>query len=47
MERKRIRNFETFTTSSIKALTVNQADDLGYDVSCGWENLLSINGVSS
>jgi hypothetical protein len=30
----------------LKALTVNQADDLGYDVSCGWENLLSINGIS-
>jgi hypothetical protein len=29
----------------LKALTVNQADDLGYDVSCGWENLLAINGT--
>lgn len=31
----------------LKALTVNQADDLGYNVSCGWENLLAINGVPS
>jgi hypothetical protein len=30
----------------LKALTVNQADDLGYDVTGGWENLLSINGIS-
>lgn len=29
----------------LKALTVNQADDLGYDVSCGWEDLASINGI--
>lgn len=38
---------EPTETIELKALTVNQADDLGYDVSCGWENLLSINGVSS
>jgi hypothetical protein len=30
----------------LKALTVIQADELEYDVSCGWENLLAINGVS-
>ena len=30
----------------LKALTINQAYDLGYDVSIGWENLLSINGMS-
>ena len=29
----------------LKALTVNQADDLGYCVSCGWEDLLVINGL--
>ena len=38
---------EPTETIELKALTVNQADDLGYDVSCGWENLLAINGVSS
>lgn len=38
---------EPTETIELKALTVNQADDLGYDVSIGWENLLAINGVSS
>lgn len=38
---------EPTETIELKALTVNQADNLGYDVSCGWENLLAINGVSS
>ena len=31
----------------LKALTVGQADDLGYDVSCGWETLLTINGLDN
>lgn len=30
----------------LKALTVFQADELDFDVSCGWENLLAINGIS-
>ena len=38
---------EPTETIELKALTVNQAYDLGYDISCGWENLLAINGVSS
>jgi hypothetical protein len=28
-----------------KALTVNQAENLGFDVSCGWEDLKGINGI--
>lgn len=28
----------------LKALTVNQADELGFDISCGWETLKRING---
>jgi len=31
-------------TIELKALTINQAEILGYHVSCGWENLLVING---
>lgn len=31
----------------IKAVTVNQADELGYDVSCGWESLARINGLEN
>lgn len=31
---------------ALKALTVDQAKKLGFDVSCGWENLLSLNGMS-
>jgi len=38
---------EPIETIELKALTVNQADDLGYDVSCGWENLKNINGLES
>lgn len=38
---------EPTKTIELKALTVNQANDLGYNVRCGWENLLTINGVSS
>ena len=38
---------EPTETIELKALTVNQADGLGFDVSCGWENLLTINEVSS
>ena len=26
------------------ALTINQADELGFDISCGWESLKKING---
>lgn len=29
----------------LTALTISQAEDLGFDVSCGWEDLLSINGI--
>ena len=29
-----------------KALTVNQAEENGLDVSCGWEDLATINGLS-
>ena len=29
----------------LEALTVDRADDLGYYVSCGWEDLLVINGL--
>ncbi len=29
----------------IKALTIEQADSLGFDVSCGWENLTRINNL--
>ena len=32
-------------TIELKALTVLQADKLGFNVSCGWENLLTINGI--
>ena len=38
---------EPTETIELKALTVYQADALGYDVSIGWEDLLAINGVSS
>ena len=31
----------------IKAVTVNQAEDLGFDVSCGWESLAKINGIEN
>jgi hypothetical protein len=34
---------EPTETIKLQAVTVNQAENLGYDVSCGWENLLSIN----
>ena len=30
---------------SLNALTVNQAKNNGLDVSCGWESLLSLNGL--
>jgi len=36
---------EPIETIDLKALTVEQAENLGYDVSCGWENLLSVNGT--
>ena len=36
---------EPIETIDLKALTVDQAEALGYDVSCGWENLLSVNGT--
>lgn len=29
----------------LKALTINQAKKLGYDVSCGWEDLNTINNI--
>ena len=29
----------------IKALTIEQANNLGFDVSCGWENLTRINNL--
>ena len=29
----------------LKALTIRQAYRLGFDVSCGWENLERINGI--
>lgn len=29
----------------IKALTIEQADSLGFNVSCGWENLTRINNL--
>lgn len=44
-EFKEIPN-EPKETIELKALTVLQADKLDFDVSCGWENLLAINGVS-
>ena len=28
----------------LKAVTINQAEKLGFDISCGWETLYSING---
>lgn len=31
----------------LKALTVDQAANLGYDVSCGWETFLTINGLDN
>lgn len=30
----------------LKAITVIQAKKLGFDVSCGWESLNGINGIS-
>ena len=29
----------------LKALTINQAENLGFEVSCGWEKLKKINGI--
>lgn len=29
----------------LKALTVDQAEELGFDIGCGWENLDAINGI--
>lgn len=29
----------------LKALTVDQADKLGFNISCGWESLSAINGI--
>lgn len=29
----------------LKALTIDQAENLGFDVSCGWENLKKINNI--
>lgn len=37
---------EPTNTIALKALTVDQAEALEFDVSCGWENLLSLNGIS-
>ena len=31
----------------LKALTIEQAEKLGFDVSCGWESLRRINGKKS
>lgn len=31
----------------VKALTIGQAENLGIDVSCGWEGLLDINGINT
>ena len=36
---------EPTETIALKAVTISQAEELGYDVSCGWENLLSLNGM--
>ena len=30
----------------LKALTIEQSNELGFDVSCGWESLTRINGCS-
>ena len=38
---------EPTETLEIKALTVDQAEELDYSVSCGWEDLLSINGQNN
>jgi len=29
----------------LKAVTIDQAEALGYDVSCGWESLATLNGA--
>lgn len=36
---------EPTETIALKAVTVEQAEQLNFDVSCGWENLLSLNGM--
>ena len=38
---------EPTETLEIKALTVGQAGSLGFQVSCGWEDLLTINGIKT
>lgn len=30
----------------LKAVTIEQAENLGFDVSCGWESLKEINGLA-
>ena len=37
---------EPIENIELKALTISQAEELEFDVSCGWENLLAINGIS-
>ena len=37
---------EPIENIELKALTTTQADELNIDCSCGWENLVDINGIS-